>query len=93
MFCNGVDVGAAAAAENEVELVSNFSALDGVGESFLQLSKRAAAVASTNKILLKRRFRVVFCVIDFFYVFNCKNSVTTELLPYKKKNLNFYSIR
>jgi len=66
MLFKGVPVVAAAAADNEVEAVSNFSALAGAWESFLQLSKRAAAVASTNRHLLKREFRVVLCVIDVF---------------------------
>jgi len=68
MFLSGVVVATEDAAENdEFAVVSNFKALTGVGEeSFLHPAKRAAAVASAHKGLLKRVFRVVFCVIDFY---------------------------
>jgi len=72
MFFKGVAVPTAAAADNEVEEVSSFSALAGAWESFLQLAKRAAAVATKHRRLLKREFRVVLCVIDV-YCFQCKN--------------------
>jgi len=80
MFFKGTLPGMFAAADNEVELVSNFNALAVAVESFLQLSKRAAAIASTNKHLLKREFRVVLCVIDVFKLFIVKNSHSSRFL-------------
>jgi len=63
MFFKGGDFVAVAAADNEVEAVSNFNSLAGAGESFLQLLKSVAAIANGNRNLLKREFRVLVCVI------------------------------
>jgi len=39
------------------------------GESFLQLLKSVAAVANSNRNLLKRKFRVLVCIIGRIFCF------------------------
>jgi hypothetical protein len=39
------------------------------GESFLQLFKSVAAVANSNRNLLKREFRVLVCIIGSIFCF------------------------